>query len=116
MRGPARRCSDAWRNGRTGAEHLGVNAIPRNAQGCKAGREIAHESRRSADVEITIAWQIKPLEHSHIEMTRIVEINIGPILGIGRTVANVAVAVAKRCEQATRLVGKGMFTAAAGSV
>src|SRR3954468_23908357 len=116
MRGPARRSSNAWRNGRTGAEHLGVNAIPRNAHACKAGSEIAHEGRRSADVEITIAWQIKPLEHSHIEMTRIVEINIGPILGIGRAVANVAVAVGKRCEQAARFLGKRMFAAAAGSV
>jgi hypothetical protein len=113
---PARRSSDAWRNGRTGAEHLRVNAIPRNAQGCEAGSEIAHEGRRTANIEITIAWQIKPLEHSHIQVTRIVEINIGPILGIGRAVANVAVAVGKRCEQAARLLGKGMFSAATGSV
>ena len=82
----------------------------------EAGSEIAHEGRRTANIEITIAWQIKPLEHSHIQVTRIVEINIGPILGIGRAVANAAVAVGKRCEQAARLLGKRMFAAATGSV
>ena len=116
MRRPARRSSNAWRNGRTSAEHLGVNAIPRNAQGRKAGSEIAHEGRRSANIEITIAWQIKPLKHAHIEVTKIVEINIGPILGIGRAVANVAVAVGQRFEQSTRLPGKRMLAAVTGSV
>ncbi len=75
MRRPARRSSDARRNGRTGAEHLGVNAISRNAQGCKAGSQIAHEGRRSANVEITIARQIKLLERTRIQMTRIVEVD-----------------------------------------
>src|SRR3979490_23354 len=113
---PARRSSNAGGNGRTGPEDRGVNAICRNAQGSKAGSQIAREGRRSADIEITIAWQIKLLEHSHIQAPRNVEINIGPILGIGRAVANVAVAVGKRCEQLTRLLGKGMFAAATGSV
>ena len=116
MRRPTRRSSNAWGNGRTGAENLGVDAIWRDAQRCKAGSQIAHEGRRSADIEIAIARQIKLLKHSHIQASGSVEIDIGPILGIGRAVANVAVAVGKRFEQSTRLLGKRMFAAVTGSV
>src|SRR5437879_7042493 len=113
---PARPGSNAGRNRRTGSEYLGVNAIWSNARGCKTGSQIAHEARRSTDIEIAIAWQIKLLEHSHIQVTNTVEINIGPILGIGRAVANMAVAVGKRCEQPTRFRSKRMFAAATSPV
>ena len=116
MRRPTRRSRNAWGNGRTGAEHLGVDAIRRDAQRCKAGSQIAHESRWSADIEIAIARQVKFLKHSHIQAPGSVEIDIGPILGIGRAVANVAVVVGKRFEQPARLLGKGMFAAVTGSV
>jgi hypothetical protein len=114
MRLPVRPSSNAGGSRGTGAELLGVNAIWRNAQGCKAGSQIAHKGRRSADIEITIAWQVKLLERSHIQAPRSAEINIGPILGIGRAVANVAVVVGKRFEQSTGLLGKRTFAAVTG--
>src|SRR5258705_11644219 len=104
MRRLAIRSRNARRNGWTGAEHLGVNAFRRYAQGCKPRSQIVHEGRRPADIEITIARQIKPLEQSHIEVTKTAKINIGPVLGIGRAVANVAVAVGKRGGQAPALL------------
>src|ERR1700738_4125948 len=116
MRRRTRRSSNAWRNGRTRAKHLGVDAIWRDTQRCKAGTQIAHEGRRSADVEITIAWQVKLLKYSRIQAPWSVEINIGPILRIGRTVANVSVVIDKRLEQPTRFLGKRMFAAATGAV
>src|SRR5882724_11479108 len=116
MRRPARRSSNAWRNGWAGAEHLGVDVIRRDAQGCKACSQIAHEGGGSADIEIAIARQVELLNRSHIQVPRCIEIHIGPILGIGRAVANVAVAAGKRCEQSTSLLGKRMFAAVTGSV
>ena len=116
MRRPARRSSNAWRIRWTGAEHLGVDVIPRDARGCKAGSQIAHEGGGSADIEIAIARQVQFLKHPHIQASRSVEINIGPILRIGRAVANVAVAMGKRLEQSARILGKWMFAAVTGSV
>ena len=116
MRRPTRRSSNTWGPGRTGAEHLDVDAISRDAQLCEAGSQLAHEGRRSANVEITIAWQIKLPKHARIQPPSSVEINTGPIFGIGRAVANVAVMVGKRFEKPTRLPGKRMFAAVTSSV
>ena len=116
MRQRTRRGSNARGFGRTGAERLGVDAISRDAQRGKAGSQVAHEGRRSANVEITIAWQIKLPKHARIQPPSSVEINIGPIFGIGRAVANVAVMVGERFEKPTRLPGKRMFAAVTGSV
>src|ERR1700690_3099726 len=116
MRRSRRRSSDARGNGRTGAENLGVDTVWRDAQRCKAGSQVAHEARRSADIEITITRQIKLLKHSRIQAPGSVEIDIGPILGIGRAIANVAVPLGKRFEQSTRFLGKRMFAAVTGSV
>ena len=116
MRRPARRSSNAWRNGWAGAEHLGVDVIRRDAQGCKACSQIAHEGGGSADIEIAIARQVELLNRSHIQAPRCIEIHIGPIVGVGRAVANAAVAAGKRCEQSTGLLGKRMFAAVTGSV
>ena len=116
MRWPTRRSSDAWGNGRTGAECLAVDAIRRDTPRCKAGSQIAHESRRSANVEVAIERQITFPEHSHIQAPRRVKIDVGPILGVGRAVANVAVVMSKRCKQSTRFLSKGMFAAVPGSV
>ena len=66
MRRPTRRGSNAWGGGRTSAERLGVDAISRDAQRCKADGQVAHERRWSADVEITIVWQVKLLNRLHI--------------------------------------------------
>ena len=111
-----RRSSNARGLGRIGTEYLGVDAISRDAQRCKTGSQVAHENRGSADIEVTVAWQIEFLKHSCIQAPRSVEINIGPILGTGRAVANVAVMVGKCFEQSTSLPGKRMFAAATGSV
>jgi hypothetical protein len=116
MRRPTRSSRNAWRVRWTGAERLGVDAIPRDAQRCKAGSQIVHEGRRSANVEITIVRQIKLLKHFHVHPPASVEIDIGPILGIGRAIANVAVMVGKRLEQFACLPGKRVFAAVTGSV
>jgi hypothetical protein len=57
MRRLTGRSGNAWRQGGTGAEYLGVDAIVGDAGGHKACRLIAHETRWSADVEITISRQ-----------------------------------------------------------
>ena len=116
MRQPARRSSNAWGNGRTCAENLGVDATRRDAPGCEASSQIAHEGRRAANIEIAIARQAQLLEHSHVQASGSVEIYTGPILGIGRAVSNVAVAVGQHFEQAARLLGKRMFAATTGPV
>ena len=116
MRRPAPRSSNPWGNGQTGAERLGVDAIRHDAQGFKPGSQVTHEGGGSADIEIAIARQVKLLKRSHIQPPRRIEINIGPILGIGRAVANVTAAVGKRFEQSTRLLGKRMFAPVTGSV
>ena len=103
MDGPAPNISVWMRSG----------ATPRR---CKAGSQIAHECGRSADIEIAIARYVEFLKRPHIQAPGRVEINIGPILGIGRAVANVAVAMGKRFEQSTRFLGKRMFAAVTGSV
>src|SRR5580700_8282888 len=115
MRRPARRSSNSGGDGRTGSEHLGVDAISRDARRGQAGSQVAHESRRSADVEITIVRQVKFLKHSRIEAPGSIEIDIGPILGMRRAVANVAVMSGKRFEQPMCLLGKRMFAAVTGS-
>jgi hypothetical protein len=93
-----------------------VDVIPSDTQVCQAGSQIAHEGRGSTNIEIAIARYGELLKRSHIQPPRRIEINIGPILGIGRAVANVTAAVGERFEQSTRLLGKRMFVPVTGSV
>ena len=87
-----------------------------DAPGCEAGGQIAHEGGRSADIEIGIARHAQLLEHPHVQASASVEIYTWPILGIGRAVANVAVAVGQSFEEGARLLGKRMLAAVAGAV
>src|ERR1700716_939624 len=116
MRRPTRLSCNTWGNGRTGTENLGVDAIRRDAQLLEPGSQIAHEARRSADVEIASARQVEFIEDSRVQMPRRVEINVGPILRIRRAVADVCVVVGKCFEQSAHLLGKRMFAAVTGSV
>ena len=59
-----------------------MDVVWRDAQRCKAGSQIAHEGRRSANVEITIDRQVKLVKQSRVQAPGSIEINIEPILGI----------------------------------
>jgi len=86
-----------------------------DAPGCEAGGQIAHEGGRSTDVEIAIARHAQLLEHSHVQASGSVEIHAWPILGIGRALANVAVAMRQSFEDGARLSGKSMLAAVVGA-
>ena len=71
-----------------GTEHLGVDAVRRDARRREAGRQIAHEARWSANIKIAVAGQIELLKQSHVQAPGSIEIDIGPVLRIGRAVAD----------------------------
>ena len=83
---------------------------------CEADGQIAHEGGRSAHVEVGIARHVQLAKHTHVQASGSVEIQAWAILGIGRAVANVAVAVGQGFEEGTRLLGKSMLAAIAGSM
>src|SRR5262249_16660603 len=116
MRLPLRRRGDPRRLGRRGAEYLAVDAVWSNAPVCKAGGEVAHESRRSAQIVVGISRQSALLQCMRTEASARVEIHAGPILGSGRAVVDIAAAVRQGFEERAGLVGERMLTSVAGAV
>jgi hypothetical protein len=100
----------------TGTENLAVDAACSDAPVYQADAQIGHETRRPAYIKIGITRHPQFLEQTDIQTSASVEIYTQPILGIGRAVANVAVAVDQGFEQGTCLLGKWMLSAAASSV
>src|SRR3954452_22286794 len=112
----ARRSSNSWRDGRTGAESLGVDAIWRRAHRHKADTQITHEGGGAADLKIAVGRQVDLLKRLNDQSPRCVEINIGLHPSLRQAVVSVSVPVRKRFEESTRLFRKGMLAAITGSV
>ena len=93
-----------------------MDAIGRDAQCAEAGREVAHELGRSAEIEVAVLRHIELLEQVLIQMSGAVEIDRGTIAGIGRAVADMTVMVRKPAQEFARLGGEGMLSAVAGAV
>ena len=116
MRRPRRRSSNAWVLDGP-APNISVwmrsRATPNDAR--PAIRSFM-KPRRPANVEIAITWQSGSLKHARSQSPGSSEINIGPILRIGRAVANLAVMASERFEQLVRLLGKRVFAAVTSPV
>ena len=107
---------DSWRIGWTGAEQLRMDLAFSDAPGGKACGNVIHKGRWPADVKARIARRAQFLEHPHIQASMSVEIHTRAILGIGRAVAYVTVAVGQGFEECADFLGKRMLTAAASPV
>ena len=116
MRRPLRGGGDAWSTGWTGTEQLRMDLAFSDAPGGKARGQVTDEGRWPADVKVGIARHTQFLEHPHVQASTSVEIHTWPILGIGRAVAYVTVAVGQGFEEGAGFLGKRMLASAAGSV
>src|SRR5262249_42035060 len=93
VRRRTQRRTNARGDGRTGTENLGVDVAFSNAPACEAKGQIAHEGRRSADIEVGVARPPQLLERTDVQASASIEILAWPILGTGRAVADVAAAM-----------------------
>ena len=116
VRRPLRSGGDTWSTGWTGTEQLRMDLVFRNAPGGKARSQVTDEGRWPADVKAGIARHTQLLEPPHIQVSTSVEIHTRPVLGIGRAVAYVAVAVGQGFEECAGFLGKRMLASAPGAV
>ena len=73
---PSRRLGDAWRDGWTRAENLGVDAVRRDPPTREAKGQIVQEFGRPAYVEVAIARYADLLERAHVQTPRSIEFSI----------------------------------------
>ena len=116
VRRPVRGGGNAWSTGWTGTEQLSMDLAFSDAPCGKARGQVTDEGRWSADVEAGIPRRTQLLKHSYIQASTSVEIHTWPVLGIGRAVADVTVAVSQGFEECAGFLGKRMLTAAASPV
>ena len=70
-----------------------------DAPGGKACGQVIYKGRWPADVKVCVARRAQLLERGHVQASTGVEIHAWPILGIGRAVAYVTVAVGQGFEE-----------------
>ncbi len=89
--------------------------LPGDAPGGEAAGQILQERSRPTQIEVRLAWHAKLFEHRHIEVSRSVEVKIGPIFLTGPAVEDGAVTVGQRLEEAACLLRKRVVVAVACS-
>ena|SRR5271156_44095 len=93
-----------------------MDALGGDPPGRKVADEIIDKARRPAEIKVGIARHAQASQHVDAEASGSVEIDGRTVLGTRRTVTNVAVAVGESFEEGSRLNGKRVLAAVAGSV
>src|SRR5262249_38869803 len=105
-RGQMRRTPSRSRSRRQGfgtGEYLHMNPSRAHAPGAKPCRQIVHELRRPAEIEVGISRNAEPFQDAYREMSSFIEVRPKLIRDVGTAVQDVATSRRERFEETSRL-------------